>query len=72
MIKHICFDLDGVLCDAREIHYEALNRALEKINKKYIIDRESHLSTYDGLPTNKKLKLLTLHRDLPEKYYNVI
>ena len=28
MIKLIIFDLDGVLVDAREIHYEALNKAL--------------------------------------------
>ena len=30
MIKAIIFDLDGVLVDARELHYEALNRALGK------------------------------------------
>lgn len=28
MIKAILFDLDGVLVDARELHYEALNMAL--------------------------------------------
>ena len=31
MIKLIIFDLDGVLVDARELHYEALNRALDSI-----------------------------------------
>ena len=28
MIKLIIFDLDGVLVDAKDLHYEALNRAL--------------------------------------------
>ena len=59
MIKLIIFDLDGVLVDARELHYNALNKALEAIDKKYVIDREEHLSTYDGLSTKKKLNLLT-------------
>ena len=31
MIKLIAFDLDGVLVDARELHYLALNMALEDI-----------------------------------------
>ena len=51
MIKLIIFDLDGVLVDARELHYEALNKSLESIDKKYIISRAEHLSTYDGLST---------------------
>ena len=55
MIKLIIFDLDGVLVDARELHYTALNKALESIDKNYVISREEHLSTYDGLSTTKKL-----------------
>ena len=51
MIKLIIFDLDGVLVNARELHYNALNRALDRIDKKYVIEREEHLSTYDGLST---------------------
>ena len=31
MIKLIIFDLDGVVVDARELHYNALNKALESI-----------------------------------------
>ena len=33
MIKLIIFDLDGVLVDAKEIHYQALNTALSNIDK---------------------------------------
>ena len=39
----IIFDLDGVLIDSRDMHYEALNRALEKVDPKYIITRDEHL-----------------------------
>lgn len=65
MIKLVIFDLDGVLVDAREIHYEALNLALEEINPKYVIGREEHLSTYDGRPTTAKLNLLHEKKGLP-------
>ena len=56
--KLIIFDLDGVLIDSREIHYESLNLSLERLDKKYTISREEHLSLYDGLPTSQKLKIL--------------
>ena len=57
MIKLIIFDLDGVLVDARELHYNALNKSLGSIGEKYVIQRDEHLSTYDGLSTAKKLKM---------------
>ena len=40
MIKLIIFDLDGVLVDARELHYEALNLALKKNGHREITLRE--------------------------------
>jgi HAD superfamily hydrolase (TIGR01509 family) len=72
MIKLIIFDLDGVLVDARELHYNALNKALEAIDKKYVIDREEHLSTYDGLSTTKKLNLLTKKKRLPKELHDSV
>jgi HAD superfamily hydrolase (TIGR01509 family) len=65
MIKLIVFDLDGVLVDAREIHYEALNAALREIGEEYVIKRQEHLSLYDGLSTTKKLNMLTENKGLP-------
>jgi len=65
MNKLVIFDLDGVLIDSRDMHYEALNRALSNVDKKYVIDREEHLSVYDGLPTSRKLNLLTERKGLP-------
>ena len=38
----VIFDLDGVLVDARELHYEALNRALATVDEKYIVQRQEH------------------------------
>ncbi len=66
-IKLIIFDLDGVLVDARELHYEALNKALAAVDKKYVISREEHLSTYDGLSTHSKLRMLEDNKGLPWK-----
>jgi len=72
MIKLIVFDLDGVLVDARELHYEALNKALADIDQKYVVNRAEHLSTYDGLSTSKKLAMLTESKGLPEELHDAI
>ena len=62
MIKLIIFDLDGVLVEAKDIHYKALNKAL---GKTYAISWNEHLSTYDGLKTNQKLDMLSNNKGLP-------
>jgi HAD superfamily hydrolase (TIGR01509 family) len=72
MNKLIIFDLDGVLYDSKIIHFESLNKALEKIDSKYVIAYEQHLSRYDGLPTVHKLALLNKNLDLPENLNNQI
>jgi len=72
MNKLIIFDLDGVLIESRNLHYDALNRALINIDKKYIISKEEHLSTYDGLNTTKKLRLLTTDKGLDPRYYQQV
>ena len=72
MVKLIIFDLDGVLVDARELHYESLNEALAEVDKKYVIGRQEHLSTYDGLSTTKKLKMLTQSKGLSEDLYDFV
>jgi HAD superfamily hydrolase (TIGR01509 family) len=69
VIKLIIFDLDGVLVDAKNIHYLTLNEAL---GSKYEISWEEHLNKYDGLKTNEKLKLLTTSKGLPPSSYNEI
>ncbi len=56
-IKGLIFDLDGVLVDTKDIHYEALNFALKKISNTEI-SYNDHLNQYDGLPSLKKLEIL--------------
>ena len=70
MIKAVIFDMDGVLIEAKEWHYEALNKALKLFG--YQISRQEHLSTYDGLPTKKKLEMLSLEKGLPRKLHPFI
>jgi HAD superfamily hydrolase (TIGR01509 family) len=69
MIKLVIFDLDGVLVEAKQIHYDALNKAL---GKKYAISWDEHLSTYDGLKTNQKLNMLTEQKGLPRENHNQV
>lgn len=72
MIRLVIFDLDGVLVDAKELHYEALNMALRSIDEKYIVNRDEHLSTYDGLNTTKKLIMLTERKGLPHEAHDKV
>lgn len=72
MVKLIIFDLDGVLVDAKEIHYESLNHALKQIGDEYVITREEHLTKYDGLTTKTKLHLLTSEKKLPISLHDKI
>lgn len=70
MIKAVIFDMDGVLIEAKDWHYEALNRALQLFG--YEISRHDHLTTYDGLPTSKKLAMLSLEHGLPRELHAFI
>lgn len=70
--KLFIFDLDGVLIESRELHYEALNDALAYVDPKYVISREEHLSTYDGLPTKNKLSLLSKNKGLSPEHFDQI
>ena len=68
-IKLIIFDLDGVLVEAKNIHYDALNDAL---GDDYKISWNEHLSIYDGLKTNQKLEMLSDKKGLPIELHNEI
>lgn len=69
-IKAVLFDMDGVLIDAKDWHYEALNKALGLFGME--ISRYEHLVTYDGLPTKKKLEMLSAERGLPKALHAFI
>jgi len=70
MIKAVIFDMDGVLIEAKDWHYKALNKALKLFG--YEISRFDHLATYDGLPTRRKLEMLTIERGLPKELHEFI
>jgi beta-phosphoglucomutase len=69
-IQAVIFDMDGVLIDAKDWHYEALNRALALFG--FTISRYDHLVTFDGLPTRRKLEMLTHERGLPSGLHGLI
>jgi beta-phosphoglucomutase len=69
-IRAVIFDMDGVLLEAKEWHYEALNRALAHYG--HVITRQEHLTTYDGLSTRRKLEMLTREHDLPATFHDRI
>ena len=69
MIKLVLFDLDGVLIDAKKLHYDALNLAL---GKTYSISEEEHTNIYDGRKTREKLDMLTKQKGLPAELHDQI
>ena len=69
MIKLVLFDLDGVLIDAKKIHYDALNDAL---GEQYTISEKEHTNLYDGRKTFEKLNLLTEQKGLPQSLHKEI
>jgi HAD superfamily hydrolase (TIGR01509 family) len=56
-VDAVLFDLDGVLVDACDWHYHALNDALLDAGHSQIT-KSDHISKYNGLPTRVKLKML--------------
>lgn len=69
-IKAVIFDMDGVLIDAKDWHYDALNKALEIFGLS--ISRHDHLTTFDGLSTGQKLKMLSKIHVLPYSLHEFI
>ncbi len=74
MIDTIIFDLDGVLINSKDIHFEALNRSLSENSVNYQISYEDHVKNFDGLPTKTKLEILNkkkiLSKNLNSKIKN--
>ena len=44
MKKLVLFDLDGVIVDTKQVHYEALNDAISNYDSQYIITEQEHVS----------------------------
>jgi beta-phosphoglucomutase len=69
-IEAVIFDMDGVLIEAKDWHYDALNKALNLFG--YNISRHDHLTSYDGLPTAHKLNMLSVEHGLPKSLHSFI
>jgi HAD superfamily hydrolase (TIGR01509 family) len=69
-IAAVAFDMDGVLIDAREWHYLALNKALSPFGLE--ISESQHLERFDGLSTKQKLNILSEESGLPYELHNAI
>ena len=70
-IRTILFDMDGVLINAKEWHYGALNKALVDFGYEPISHKD-HIENFDGLPTRKKLVLLGKQQNIPESQFEDI
>lgn len=70
MIKAVIFDMDGVLIDATDWHYHALNEALSLFGLE--ISRELHTYKYDGFPTKTKLNILVKEGVLPKELVSFV
>lgn len=66
------FDLDGVLIDSKELHFEALNEALRTVGTEYVISNKDHSTKFDGLSTKRKLEILHSEKGLPKKSFEQI
>lgn len=69
-IKAVIFDMDGVLIDAKDWHYDALNKSLRLFGTE--ISRYDHLVTFDGLPTRAKLDMLSIENKFPRGLHNFV
>ena len=61
--------MDGVLVNAKEWHYDALNEALSIFG--FNISREEHITIYDGLSTKSKLDILSEKKYFPKNLHTL-
>ena len=72
-MKLVVFDLDGVLLDFCEVHYETLNQAICEVGgTQYSISREEHDLTYNGRSTRVKLSMLKKNKGLSSDLFEEI
>jgi beta-phosphoglucomutase len=69
-ITAVLFDMDGVLIDARDWHYKALNMALEPFG--YDISPIDHETRFNGLSTKSKLEILNNEFGFPKDLNEIV
>ena len=64
-MKLVIFDLDGVLIDFCDVHYQRLNSAIKLVvGNKFCISESDHSTIYNGKSTRTKLEML-VQKGLP-------
>jgi len=63
-VSAIVFDLDGVLVEMPNVHYEVLNKVLSLFGEQ--IGWEEHVAFFNGLPTRKKIEMLESNGRIPK------
>ena len=69
-IKCVLFDLDGVLLDAVDWHFEAFNESIQHFG--ISLDRTEHENVFNGLSTKQKLKILSDKGYIPSRLHSTI
>lgn len=70
--RALLFDLDGVLVDSRELHYQALNLALMEEGPWLVISDQEQQTTYEGLTTRDKLEILHRTKGLSRERFDAV
>lgn len=72
-MKLVVFDLDGVLLDFCEVHYDTLNEAIARVaGQSFCITRIEHEEDYNGRSTRMKLSLLHERKGLSKDLFEGI
>ena len=71
-MKSIIFDLDGVLVNSKEIHFDALNLALSSVNDRFVITNKEQATIFEGMTTRSKLDILTHTKGLPKELHEYV
>lgn len=71
MIKAIIFDLDGVLCDTPDMHYETFAQAYQKYTN-IVITKKEHDVDFNGRSTKAKLKILQTRDGFSKELFDII
>lgn len=66
----VCFDLDGVLVDACDLHKQALEQSMLEVVG-FTISDDDHKTKFNGLPTLKKLELLKISSNETTKIFDL-
>lgn len=69
-IQAVLFDMDGVLIDARDWHYQALNESLAIFG--FQISYKDHVDRFNGLSTHQKLRILSEEGIVPSSLHTMI